>query len=127
SVGHRRLGGGDMMLIAMLAYKTEQLLKIRHFNNSISAERVELVLSKPAFSEVGRHSAPKIVGRDSTISKRPWTDTPYNRPEGVFFSNRARNDLLVVHFLLGKKRFWQVRAMKDHAFIWVGAEIVIPI
>src|SRR3954469_10228643 len=103
-----------MMLVAVLANKLEELLKIRHFDYPVSAEGVQLVFGKPAFSQIRGYAASKVVRGNPAIRKRSRTDSSDDCAIGVFLADRSRDDFLVIHFLLGEKCFGQIRAVEHH-------------
>src|SRR5262245_13729852 len=97
--GHRGFGCSDMVLVAIPANELQQFLEVRHFNDTVAAECVELILGKPALTQV-RHDAPgEIIGRDSAVRERSRTDAADDGSIGVFLAYSAGDDLLIIHLL----------------------------
>src|SRR5262245_23290597 len=110
------------MLVSVFADEVEKLLKLRHLDNPVTAERVQPVFGEPAFANIRGHVAIQIIGRDPAISEWSGADPAHNRAISIFLSDSAGDNFLVIHLLFGKKIFGQVRTMKDDPFVWFTIE-----
>src|SRR6185369_909404 len=124
---HGRFGGGDVMFVAIAANELKKLLEVRDLDHAIAAESIQLVFGETSLSHIRGDASSKIIGGNPTISKRSGTHLPHDRAIRVFFAYSARDDLLVIHFLLGKKGFRQVRAVEHDSFVRVAVKIIVPV
>src|SRR5262245_23571141 len=111
-IGYWRFCGRDMMFVAVSANELEQLLELWHFNDAVAAERVELVLREASLAQVCGYVASQVIGAHAAVGEGSRADPAHDRAVSVFLSNRAGDDLLVIHLLLSEKRFGQIGAVK---------------
>src|SRR5215471_201887 len=87
-----RFGGSHMMFVSVAANELQQFLKLRHLDDSITAERVELVIGELAFADVGDHFAGEVVGGNAAIGEWAGADAADDRAVGVLFVDGTNDD-----------------------------------
>src|SRR5580698_9423109 len=115
------------MLESVFADVMKKVLQPRDLDNASSAKSVQRVVREGPFAAVAAHNFRNIVGRESCKSHLTRLHATDASSAGVFFSNRAGDDLLEVHADLLKTMFGQVAAMEADGFIGIVAVIVVPI
>src|SRR5215470_11308116 len=108
-----------MVFPSILADEPKQLLKLRHFDDAVATKCVQPILGEAPLSHVGNDSASQIVSGNSTVGERTGGDSSDNGPECILLADGAGDDLLVIHFLLGKEIFGQVGTMEHDSFVQI--------
>src|SRR5882724_6509688 len=120
-------GCRNVMLVTILADKMKEFLEVRHFDDAIATKSIQLIFRKASLAQVRSHPPGQIVSRHAAIRERSGTNAPNDGSVSVFFADRSRDDLLVIHFLLAEEGLGQVRAMKHHSLVRLAVEIIVPI
>src|SRR5580765_8494102 len=101
-----------MMLVTVFADELKEFLEVWQFNHTVTAKRVEFFVGESAFSKVGGHFAAQVISGDAAVREWPGRNTTDDCPVRVFFANGARDDFLVIHFLLAEKGLGQIRTVE---------------
>src|SRR5262245_13139087 len=88
SIGHRSFGRCDMMLVAVSANELKQFLKLRYFDDAVTAKSVEFVFREPPLAQVGCNAARQVVRGHAAKGEGSRTDAAHDGAIGVFFADR---------------------------------------
>jgi len=118
---------GDVVFETHVADVLHKVLEVVYFEDAVSAEGIEFVVGEFALSNVAGYQPRRVVGGSSAEGRFCGFDSSGDSPEGVFFSDGAGDDFLVIHFFVSQERYRNVAAVKKDAFVGVVGIVVVPV
>ena len=92
------LNDRNMMFVSVFRQVFHQIIQMRHFTNSYTAESGQRVVREFSFTEITFDHAMLVICGYFQESHVAWADTAFQSTKGNFFSKRCGEDIKISDF-----------------------------
>src|SRR2546423_9827270 len=110
-----------------LADIPQQFLHLWNFHHARSPERHQRIVGESPLAYIATHAADRVLGRKSRETHRARLDQADARTVGIILAHGARDYFLIIHLDRPEEVLRQIRTVKTHGLVRIGAIIVVPI